>query len=245
VRTTLFGNRNPLGETIIINNIPFKVKGTLNSMGEALSGSDYDNMIIMPHTTAGIKIFGKKTYMEIYLSVTSKEIVASSKNLLREYFRNKHRLARGQKDNFRIRTSQEKMQMAEYIWGALTMLMIGVASISLFVGGIGIMNIMIVSVNERIREIGIRMAIGAKKKDILIQFLIESTTLSAGGGLIGIITGVVGYYLIAYFVDWPYVFSFESIIISFLFACLVGIFFGYYPAKKASNLKPIDALRYE
>ena len=146
---------------------------------------------------------------------------------------------------FKLQTSEDKLKAANDISSALAILLAGIASISLFVGGIGIMNIMLVSVTERTREIGIRMAIGAKKRDIMMQFLVESVILSLVGGVIGIVLGLSLYGAITYFVEWPFIFSFVSVIVSVLFATLVGIFFGYYPAQKASDLKPIEALRFE
>ena len=146
---------------------------------------------------------------------------------------------------FQLSTSEDKLKTANDISNALAILLAGIASISLFVGGVGIMNIMLVSVTERTREIGIRMAIGAKKQDIMMQFLVESVILSLVGGIVGIILGLSLYGAITYFVDWPFIFSFFSVIVSVLFATMVGIFFGYYPAQKASDLKPIEALRFE
>ena len=166
-------------------------------------------------------------------------------DIVRAYFRRVHSIPADLPDDFKVKTSKEKLKIAEDISNTLAILLAGIASISLFVGGVGIMNIMLVSVSERTREIGIRLAIGAKKKDVLVQFLIESVTLSSVGGIIGILFGITVTFLIVHFVQWPFILSVFSIIISFLFSAAVGIFFGYYPARKASNLKPIDALRYE
>lgn len=245
VRTGIFGHINPIGKIILIQNIPFKVIGSLAEIGESFSGRDFDNLLVMPYTTAGIKIVGKKTLDQIYVAVHAENMIKETETGIRNYFRRVHSLSASSYDTFRIETSKEKLKLADYISTTLSYLLAGIASISLFVGGVGIMNIMLVSVSERTREIGIRMAIGAKRKDILMQFLVESVTLSSAGGAIGIAIGLIVYYFIVYFVSWPFLFSMISVIISFLFSSCVGIFFGYYPARKASKLAPIDALRYE
>jgi len=245
VRTELFGYTNPVGEIINVDGLPFKIVGLLSEMGQALSGRDFDNVLIVPHTTAAMKIMGKRTFDEIYVSTYSETEIDETVEKLKDYFRRTHAIPPGKINDFKIKTSKEKLQMVKYISNTLSILLAGIASISLFVGGVGIMNIMLVSVSERTREIGIRMAIGAKKRDVLTQFLIESVTLSAAGGIVGMILGLGVYYLIIFFVDWPFIFSFFSIVIAFFFSCAVGIFFGYYPARKAADLKPIEALRYE
>ncbi len=245
VRTELFGYTNPVGEVLNVDGLPFKIVGLLTEMGQALSGRDFDNVLIVPHTTAAMKIMGKRTFDEIYVSTYSETEIDETVDKLKEYFRRTHAIPPGKINDFKIKTSKEKLQMVKYISNTLSILLAGIASISLFVGGVGIMNIMLVSVSERTREIGIRMAIGAKKRDILTQFLIESVTLSGAGGIVGMLLGLGVYYLIIFFVDWPFIFSFFSIIVAFFFSCAVGIFFGYYPARKAADLKPIEALRYE
>jgi putative ABC transport system permease protein len=245
VRLTLFGNVNPLDNVIIVNNVPCKVIGSLTEMGQAFSGKDLDNLLLLPYTTVEAKMSSRNYYDEIYIAVESEIIIEKTRAMLQDYFRRVHNIPPGGEDDFEIKTSKEQLKLAEYISKTLSILLAGIASISLFVGGVGIMNIMLVSVSERTREIGIRMAIGAKKRDILVQFLIESVTLSSVGGIVGITIGLLGYYFIIVFVRWPFIFSLLSILLSFLFSCAVGIFFGYYPAKKASDLKPIEALRYE
>lgn len=245
VRLSLFGYINPIDKIIIVNSVPFKVVGSLIEMGQAFSGRDLDDLLVMPHKTVETKLTSRTWFDEIYVATHSDTMVDETKKILRDYFRRIHNIPPGTTDDFEIKTSKEKLKLAEYISKTLSILLAGIASISLFVGGVGIMNIMLVSVSERTREIGIRMAIGAKRKDILIQFLIESISLSAAGGFIGIVLGLIGYYIIVVTVNWPYIFSELSVIVSFLFSCAVGIFFGYYPARKASSLKPIDALRYE
>jgi putative ABC transport system permease protein len=242
----LFGNTNPIGKQIVIDNLPLKVIGVLDQAGESIGGADFDNIVVLPYTTAKIRIFRQNFFTEIYLSAKKDNAVQDVKSSLDKYIRRKFSITNNDENKFfKIKTSQDKLKIANSILGALAILLSGIASISLFVGGVGIMNIMLVSVTERTREIGIRMAIGAKKHDIMMQFLIESVTLSLLGGIIGISLGLGIYYGIIYFVDWPFIFSITSILMSVFFAAGVGIFFGYYPSKKAANLKPIDALKFE
>ncbi len=242
----LFLNSDPLGQSIIVNNIPFKVIGVLSEAGEAFSGKDVNNILTIPITTTMARLSGGSlTFRQIYVTSLNESLVDETAVILRNFFRKKYSIPDGKEDKLRVQTSEDKLKMANDISKALSILLAGIASISLFVGGVGIMNIMLVSVTERTREIGIRMAVGAKKRDIMIQFLIESVTLSSVGGIIGITLGLLVYFLIIYFIQWPFIFSIFSIIISVLFAAAVGIFFGYYPSKKASNLKPIEALKYE
>ncbi|MDI9424315.1 MAG: ABC transporter permease [Spirochaetota bacterium] len=244
-RLALFGNASPIGRIILVNNVPFQVIGSLSELGQAFSGRDQDNVIIIPYTTAGLKIEGRRDFNEIYASTYSEDLVGKTADEIRRSLRAERSIPAGQQDGFTVKTSKEKLEMAEYISKTLAILLAGIASISLIVGGIGIMNIMLVSVSERTREIGIRMAIGARKRDILLQFLIEAVTLSAAGGIVGITLGIIIYLVITIAVGWPFLFSVFSIAISFIFSGAVGVFFGYYPARKASSLKPIDALRYE
>jgi putative ABC transport system permease protein len=245
VRLQLFGFSNPLGKVILVKGEPCKVIGSLVETGSSFSGRDFDNVVVMPYTTAGKRLLGRNYYNEIVVSAQSSAAVEETASLLKDYFRTSRNIRPGQINDFKIRTSKEQLKLADYISETLSYLLAGIASISLFVGGVGIMNIMLVSVSERTREIGIRMAIGAKKDDVLAQFLIESITLSAIGGTIGIILGLTVYVVIINFVGWTFIFSLFSVLVSFLFSCGVGVFFGYYPARKAASLKPIDALRFE
>ncbi|MCL2154462.1 MAG: ABC transporter permease [Leptospirales bacterium] len=246
VKEILFRNIDPIGEQILINGVPLQVIGVLNRAGKAFSGNDFDNEIIIPHTTANVKLLGNRDiYDRILMSTKEEYMLENATKKLAKYFRTTHSLVSGVADDFWINTSKEKLKMTEDITTALTFLLAGIASISLFVGGVGIMNIMLVSVTERTREIGIRMAIGAKKKDILFQFLIEAVTLTSVGGAIGIVLGLLIYLIIVVALKWIFIFSLISILISFIFSTSVGIFFGFYPARKASNLKPIDALKFE
>lgn len=245
VSTELFGSTDPIGQTVIIRGVPFQVIGVLVEQGSSFSGRDYDNVMIIPFTTAATRMRNQNYFDEIYVATHAESLLAETEELVRQYFRRVHNIPAGEADDFKTKTSKEQLRVAEDISKTLAILLAGIALISLFVGGVGIMNIMLVSVSERTREIGIRMAIGAKKHDILLQFLIESVTLSSVGGIVGISLGLTGYYVIIYFLKWPFIISVASIVISFLFAFAVGIFFGYYPARKAADLKPIEALRYE
>jgi putative ABC transport system permease protein len=245
VRTKFFGYYNPIGKMLSISNRPYKIIGVLAESGSSLAGIDFDDIIAIPYTTGMVRYYGERRLDYIQAATYSEEALDDLVPNLKQYLRQTHNLTPNQLDDFRIETSKDKLKMADMISKTLQILLAGVASISLIVGGVGIMNIMLVSVSERTREIGIRMAIGAKRRDILAQFLIESMTLSFVGGTVGIILGLTGYLATVTFLDWYFEFSFLSVIVSFIFSAAVGIFFGYYPARKASSLKPIDALRYE
>jgi putative ABC transport system permease protein len=245
IQRNFFSYSNPIGKILIINNRPFKVIGVLNESGSSLSGVDFDDTIIIPYTS-GIARLGSNTAIdEIYASSHSEELLGLLIESLTAYLRSVHNIPPGAENDFIITTSKDKLKMADSISQTLSYLLAGVASISLIVGGVGIMNIMLVSVSERTREIGIRMAIGAKQRDILLQFLIESVTLSTLGGFIGITLGLIGYYIAVTVLGWPFLLSLFSIMLSVIFSGSVGIFFGYYPARKAASLRPIEALRYE
>jgi putative ABC transport system permease protein len=245
IKHNLFGQLDPLDEQIVMNGIPLKVIGVLEEAGQAFSGFDFDDMMLIPYTTSNTRIWNRNDFNEIYVAAQSEQTVDETAEILRKYFRQKHNLIDSHPDDFEIISSKDKLKMATDVSNATAILLAGIASISLFVGGVGIMNIMLVSVTERTREIGIRMAIGAKKRDIMLQFLIEAVTLSVSGGFIGILFGITVYYSAITILKWPFLFSPSSIFISVFFAAAVGIFFGYYPSKKASQLKPIDALKYE
>jgi putative ABC transport system permease protein len=243
VKEELFKNRNPLGEPMLIDKTPYIVSGVLTPKGESISGRDFDNVIMIPYTTAGSRFFGSKDFKFINVSVESEREIDFTEKMLRKYFKSMYNLE--QSEAFVITTSKEGLKRAEDILKNITMLVVITAAISLIVGGIGIMNIMLVSVSERTREIGIRMAIGAKSRDIMTQFLIESLMLSSVGGFIGIILGIIINYIVVALNNWPFIFSFISVLLSFTFTTSVGILFGFYPAYKASQLNPIDALRHE
>jgi putative ABC transport system permease protein len=240
----LFNGDDPIGQTIRIKKVPFTVVGVLSSKGQVM-GQDQDDVILIPYTTAQNRIMGITYLNNISVSAISEQASSEAQTQITELLRKRHRLQPGQENDFSIRSQLETAAAAEESSRVMTMLLGSVASVSLIVGGIGIMNIMLVSVTERTREIGIRMAVGAQEKDILLQFLIEAFVLSLIGGIIGIGAGVLSARLISYLAGWPTLISPASIIISFVFAGLVGVFFGLYPAKKASRLDPIEALRYE
>ena len=246
VKEALFDKLNPLGMEITINNVPFKVIGVSESSGTSIGGKDFDNFIAIPYNRVSSIRKQKILIEQIYASTEESIHVDSLKTNMLKYFRSKFHILPGNEDKqlFRISTSQDKLEIANYVMSALKWLMIAVASIALFVGGVGIMNIMLASVNERIREVGLRMAIGAKKRDILLQFLSESVVLSVIGGSIGIVVGLISYGIIVYMLKWPFILSVFSLAISYFFSAAVGIFFGFYPAKKASEMLPIKALKH-
>ncbi|MEW6457108.1 MAG: ABC transporter permease [Acidobacteriota bacterium] len=241
----LFGNEDPIGKIIRIKKLPFTVIGALASKGQSGGWRDQDDVIFAPLYTVQRKMMGITNINTIHLSVISKDMMNDAKEEIRQVLRKRHKLLPSQDDDFTIMSQTEISEAAESTTRIMTILLGSIASISLLVGGIGIMNIMLVSVTERTREIGIRMAVGAKERDILVQFLIESVVLSLIGGIIGMIVGIFSSEMISYFAKWPTLISSQAILLAFLFSSGVGIFFGFYPAKKASSLNPIDALRYE
>src|SRR5574341_774478 len=238
----------PVGSTIRIKNVPFRVIGVLAPKGQSAQGSDQDDIVFIPFTTAERKVLGTLflgSVGALFASTDRSEDLPQAVEGIREVLRIRHRLLPDQDDDFTIRTQVDIGKVQEGTSQTLTMMMFAVASISLLVGGIGIMNILLVSVTERTREIGVRMAVGAKRRHILIQFLIEALTLSVVGGLFGIVLGVVGARATTALAGWPTIISAESVVVGFLFSVAVGLFFGLYPANKASRLNPIEALRYE
>jgi len=244
----LFGDQNPVGQTIRIKNVPFTVIGVLSSKGQNAQGQDQDDTIMVPVTTAQKKLFGTQfpgMVRIIMVKAKSAENLSVAERQVTELLRQRHHIGQKQDADFSVRNLTQIMQAQEQSTNVMTMLLGAIASVSLLVGGIGIMNIMLVSVTERTREIGIRMAIGAKTWDIRLQFIIEALTLSLIGGVIGIITGVSTALILSSVSGWPTVVSVPSILIAFGFSGFIGIFFGFYPAYKASLLNPIDALRYE
>lgn len=245
VAINLFGQSDPTGEIVRIQNIPFRVAGVLESKGQLASGQDQDDMIIIPYTTYDKRLTGDKNIDYIYVSVRTSQDMNTAMEEIRQILRQEHRIPAYGDDDFTIRTQEQVNEIAKSISKTVSLLMIIVASISLLVGGIGIMNIMLVSVTERTREIGIRMAIGATEKHILLQFLVEAVVLSLTGGVIGMILGVVIGYLVETFTSWAVSISMVSVVVSMSFAAGVGIFFGFYPARKAASLNPIEALRFE
>ncbi len=251
VAKSLFGDASPIDQVIRIRKVPLTVVGVLDRKGQNMSGQDQDDIILLPISTARKRVLGatalakSRSVGSISVKVRQGADMKEAENKMRELLRQRHRLQPGQDDDFNVRNLSEILQTQEESSRVLAMLLAAVASVSLLVGGIGIMNIMLVSVTERTREIGLRMAVGARAKDILTQFLVEAVTLSLIGGVIGILLGVGGAYLVGELAGWRTQLSSASIVLAVGFAACVGVFFGFYPAKKASQLLPIEALRYE
>lgn len=249
VADNLFPNpKDAMGSEIRIKNIPFEVVGLLESKGQSLDGRDQDDTILIPLTTAQRKVFGGQfpdSVRMIMVKAASADVMDSLEGRMRGTLRQSHRLAPGADDDFSIRNLAAIAQTAATTGKAMSALLGSVASISLLVGGIGIMNIMLVSVTERTREIGIRKAIGAFERDILFQFLLEAMMISLAGGAIGVLLGIAGSQVASWVMEMETEVSLFSIVLSFVVAAAVGIFFGFYPARKAARLKPIDALRYQ
>jgi len=247
----LFEDQDPMGQIIRIKRVPFRVIGVLKEKGETLMGHDQDDSVFIPLSTArkrvlGARYLGGKTVGSIFVKSRSAESVPQTVESVKALLRQRHKLREGQEDDFFIRNFSQILETRAKSSRAMSLLLAAVAGVSLLVGGIGIMNIMLVSVTERTREIGLRMAVGGRGKDILTQFLIESVTLSLIGGVIGVVLGLFGSVAIASIGEgWPTVIKWESVILAFGFAAAVGIFFGFYPARKAARLDPIEALRYE
>lgn len=238
----------PVGSTIRIKNVPFRVIGVLSAKGQSAQGTDQDDVVFIPFTTAERKLVGTSflgSVGAIFASTGRLDDLPEAVEAIREVLRIRHRLQPDQADDFTIRTQIDIGKISEGASETLTFMMFAISSISLLVGGIGIMNILLVSVTERTREIGVRMAVGAKRRHILMQFLIEAMTLGLMGGLVGIMVGIAGARVTTYIAGWPTIITAGSIIVASLFSLVVGLFFGLYPANKAARLNPIDALRYE
>lgn len=242
----LFTNgENPVGKVIRFGSIPFRIVGVLESKGYNSMGMDQDNLIITPYTTVMKRILAVTYLQEIVCSALSEEYTDEAISEITDVLRRNHKLKEADDDDFNIRSQQELSSMMTSTSDMMSTLLAAVAGISLLVGGIGIMNIMYVSVTERTKEIGLRMSIGAKGRDILAQFLIEATLISITGGLLGVILGVAASYIVKAVLSYPILIQPWNIVVSFLVCTIIGIFFGWYPARKASNLDPIEAIRYE
>jgi putative ABC transport system permease protein len=246
----LFGDTDPIGQTIRIRKVPFTVVGVLEPKGQSAFGQDQDDVILMPISTAKKKAIGRtqsnpRAVGAISVRVREADLMEEAETQIRGLLRQRHRIQPDQDDDFQVRVMAEMFAAQEESARIMTMLLAAIASVSLLVGGIGIMNIMLVSVTERTREIGLRMAVGARSRDILAQFLVEAVTLAVAGGLAGILIGLAASQSIASLANWTTEIPPEAIALAFVFSGAVGIFFGFYPARKASRLDPIEALRYE
>jgi len=241
----LFGNDDPIDSVIRIRNIPFRVVGVLAPKGQSSQGTDQDDTVMIPYTTMQKRLMRITWVQSIVVSAVSAERVQEAQEQISLLLRQRHRIGPDREDDFTIRNLSDIAEAASASARVMAVLLGSVASISLLVGGIGIMNIMLVSVTERTREIGIRMAVGARSRDIMFQFLVEAVVMAASGGLIGILLGIGSSVLLNRVAQWPTLISPEIVAVAFFFSGAVGVFFGFYPAQKAAHLDPIDALRYE
>ncbi|MGH9731086.1 MAG: ABC transporter permease, partial [Candidatus Acidiferrales bacterium] len=236
---------DPLGKTVRINGLPFKVIGVLASKGMTPYGWDQDDTLSMPYTTAQRKLTGQPWLDDIFCSAVSPEAIGPSQDLASRLLRQRHHLRLTETDDFSIRTPTQFLEAQEQASPTFTLMLASIASVALLVGGIGIMNIMLVSVTERTREIGVRMAVGATERDIQMQFLIEAIIVSLLGGVLGVLFGVFASRVLASTLHWTMQIPLLAIVVAAAFALFMGLFFGYYPAQKASQLDPIEALRFE
>ncbi|OGQ52807.1 MAG: multidrug ABC transporter substrate-binding protein [Deltaproteobacteria bacterium RIFCSPLOWO2_02_FULL_57_26] len=241
----LFGNDDPIDSVLRIRNIPFRVVGVLAPKGQSSQGTDQDDTVMIPYTTMQKRLMRITWVQSIVVSAVSAERVQEAQEQISLLLRQRHRIGPDREDDFTIRNLSDIAEAASASARVMAVLLGSVASISLLVGGIGIMNIMLVSVTERTREIGIRMAVGARSRDIMFQFLVEAVVMAASGGLIGILLGIGSSVLLNRVAQWPTLISPEIVAVAFFFSGAVGVFFGFYPAQKAAHLDPIDALRYE
>jgi putative ABC transport system permease protein len=250
VARNLFGDSDPIGQIVRVRKVPMEVIGVLERKGQSLQGQDQDDVVLMPISTVRHRILGVnhaklRSIGSISVKIRDGADMAHAEAEMRTLLRQRHRLQANQEDDFTLRNLSEVLGAREESTRIMTLLLAAVASVSLLVGGIGIMNIMLVSVTERTREIGLRMAVGARGRDILSQFLVEAVTLALVGGICGIVLGVSGSYAIGHFAGWRTALNINAIVLAVGFAAAVGVFFGFYPARKASRLLPIEALRYE
>ena len=250
VSSQLFGEDNPVGQVVRIRGIPFEIIGILESKGQSSQGQDQDDVIFVPLTTGRNRLFGEPRGRIARVGTIMIKAVDGSdtqevENRINDLLRQRHRIQPGNENDFQVRNLTEILKTQEAASKVMSMLLAAVASVSLLVGGIGIMNIMLVSVTERTREIGLRLAVGARARDIMMQFLVEAMTLATLGGAMGVLLGVFISWLVAYLANWNISLSLLSIIFAVGFSAAIGIFFGYYPAKKAAKMQPIVALRYE
>jgi putative ABC transport system permease protein len=245
IADNLLSGMDPVGQTVRVMNLPFRVVGVMARKGQDPQGRDQDDIAFAPYTSVQKKILGSPRLQVAYVSAISQDATYTAQNQITELLRQRHKLTPNEPDDFTVRNMSDVAEAANETNSIMTLLLGSIAGVSLLVGGIGIMNIMLVSVTERTREIGIRMAIGARSSAVRTQFLIESIVLSLTGGLLGIVFGVIASLVIPVMLGWPTLVSTLAIVGSLLFSAAVGIFFGYYPARKAAALDPIEALRYE
>ena len=245
VARNLFGNDYPIDAVIRIRNVPFRVVGVLAPKGQTGHGTDQDDTVMIPYTTMQKRLMRITWLQSIVVKAVNAERVPEAQEQITSLLRQRHRIGPDREDDFNVRNLSDIAEAATSTARVMAVLLGSVASISLLVGGIGIMNIMLVSVTERTREIGIRMAVGARSRDIMLQFLVEAAVMAATGGCIGILLGIGSSELLKQWANWPTLIDPNIVIIAFLFSGAVGVFFGFYPAKKAANLDPIEALRYE
>src|SRR2546425_8958004 len=243
--TQIYGNENPIGQILRIKNVPFTITGVLTPKGLSPQGVDQDDIVVMPYTSAMKRVIGGTNLRNINVQIGDARQVEAAQQQIISLLRQRHNIRPGRDDDFTVRNQQEIAEAATATSRVMALLLGAIAGVSLLVGGIGIMNIMLVSVTERTREIGIRMAVGAHARDIMLQFLIEAVTLSSMGGIIGIAVGLLISQTVSAVAKWPVLISVSAIVMAFLFSAAVGIFFGFYPARKAAALDPIDTLPYE
>jgi putative ABC transport system permease protein len=250
VARNLFADADPIGETVRVRRVPHTVIGVLDRKGQSMIGQDQDDVVLIPISTARKRVLGgiqvkSRNVQSISVRVRDGADMAATEQEMRDLMRQRHKLQPSQEDDFFIRNLSEVLAAQEASSRILALLLAAIASVSLLVGGIGIMNIMLVSVTERTREIGLRMAVGARSRDILTQFLVEAVTLALIGGLVGIVLGAIASFAVGYFAGWRTEMSVSAVVLAFGFAGAVGVFFGFYPARKAARLLPIEALRHE
>jgi putative ABC transport system permease protein len=245
VARELFAGSDPVGQTVRVRNLPFRVVGVLTPKGQTQWGQDQDDTLLMPYTTAMKKLLSTQYVTQAYVSAISADATFEAESQIAGILRQRHNIRAGQEDDFNVRNLTDVAESAEATTRVMTMLLGSIAGVSLLVGGIGIMNIMLVAVTERTREIGIRMAVGAKSKHIRVQFILESLVLGLAGGIAGIVLGVGVAAVTSGVFGWPVITSPTAVMISALFSMMIGVFFGYYPARKAAALDPIEALRFE
>ena len=245
VAQTLFPDQDPVGQILRVRNLPFRVVGVLAPKGQGQFGQDQDDLIVAPYTTVQKKLLGITFLQSITLSATTSDAVEPTAVEVTRLMRERHRVGSPEEDDFTVRTVEEMAATRVETARTMTMLLMSVASVSLLVGGIGIMNIMLVSVTERTREIGLRLAVGARARDILRQFLAEAVCLSVAGGAVGVLLGTLASRTLTQALGWPSLVTASALGIAFAFSAAVGVFFGYYPARRAALLDPIEALRYE